>query len=186
MRFPALAAAVAVLILVSGCAPKPVEPLKPVTPVPERSQAPLFETPEEALAAAEAAYVEYNDMVNRILNEGGADPSRIAEFVTAEYLPQELKVFSQFSDEGWRGVGHALLASARLQQAFDTAENEAVVVIYACIDVSGTAIVDVDGNDVTPQRDERVLLEVEFQAIGPEPIQLLIARSELWRRGTEC
>lgn len=186
MRLRALAAAIAVLTLVSGCAPQPVEPLKPVTPIPERAYPRLFETPEEALAAAEKAYVEYNDMVNLILNEGGADPSRIVEFVTAQQLPKELKTFAQFVDKGWRGVGQARVASVKFQQAFDTAENEAVVVIYACIDVSETVIVDADGNDVTPERDERVLLEVEFQAAGPEPIQLLIARSELWRQGTEC
>ena len=185
MRLTAFAAAVSVLLLVSGCAPKPVEPLKPVTPVPEHSER-LFETPEEALAAAEAAYAEYQAMSNLIASEGGKDPERIAPYVTEELLPRELEVSGLFTQYELRAEGEATFDSIRLQQYFTASEGHTTVVVYLCNDVSPARIIDKSGADVTPDRPERVLLEVEFEARGPEPIEMLVARSEIWDETLPC
>lgn len=185
MRFTAFAVAATVLALVSGCTPKPVEPLKPVTPVPERSER-LFATPGEALAAAEAAYAEYQAMSNLIASEGGKDPERIAPYVTEEYLKDELDVSALFSKYEIRAVGEATFDSMRLQQYFESSDGHTVVVVYVCNDVSPTRIIDKVGVDVTPDRAERLLLEVEFEARGPEPIEMLVSRSDIWDETVPC
>lgn len=185
MRLPALVAAIAVLVLVSGCAPAPVEPLKPVTPVLERPEQ-LFETPEEALAAAEAAYAKYQAMSNLIAAEGGKDPERIAPFVTEEYLSEELKASAVYEMYDVRAQGDATFDSMRLQQYFKESAGYTVVVVYVCLDVSSVRIIDLAGVDVTPKRADRILLEVGFEARGPEPTEMLLYKSSIWDETVPC
>lgn len=186
MRLTALAAvAVAAIVLVSGCAPAPVEPLKPVTPIPERSDR-LFETPEEALAAAEAAYAEYQAMANLIAAEGGKDPERIAPYVTEEFLETELKGYAIYSENQVRTEGDMTFDSMRMQQFFTVSEGHTYVAVYACIDVSSTRVINSAGADVTPDRPDRVLVEVQFEARGPEPIEMLVAGSDVWDETLPC
>lgn len=183
MRLPALAAALALVVLVSGCVPQSPAPV----PSPaEPSYTPLFASDEEALAAAEEAYREYQAMSNLIINEGGRNPERIAPFVTEEYYEVELDAFAYFSDSLLRGIGEATFDSIQLQQTYATGTETAVVAVYLCLDVSATQIVDAEGNTVTPERDVRGLFEVNFEATRGAPVTMLLSHSQLWQGEDTC
>lgn len=162
---------VALVALLAACGPDPVAP--PSAPVPEPSATAPFADDAEALAAAEEAYAAYLAMSDLISAEGGANPERIAPFVTEEQLTRELESIERFAATGNRFVGSAVVSSWELQ-FFDPP----TLVAYACYDVSATRVIDKNGVDVTPSdRPNRATLEVSFETRGAE---LVIAGSELW------
>lgn len=176
-----LVGAVAVLgmLALAGCGGG--EPLPTLPPTP--SATPVFASEEEALAAAEQAYTAYLEMSNVISNEGGANPERIAPFVTEEQLPDELAGIALFVERRARSVGTSHAFGFVLQQLTQTGDG-AEITVYACVDVSGVKIVDDSGVDVTPVNREP-LIALEIQMIG-KPGALLIADSNKWPDSQFC
>lgn len=165
--FLPLAAAVLVL---GACGPTP--PAPPPTPTATVAPAPLFETDEEALAAAEAVYREYLQVSDSIAHDGGADPQRLRDLVTERRYAADVEYFEGMQARGTHLAGAVQLVSAELQSFSDEE-----VTIYACIDVAGARHVDQLGRDTTPpDRVDRLLLEVLL--VVDE--RLLISRTEPW------
>ena len=87
------AVTIAGMLLLAGCGGGDPIPTLPPTP----SATPIFASEEEALAAAEDAYAAYRGMSDQISAEGGANPERIAPFVTESRLADELRGFATFA-----------------------------------------------------------------------------------------
>ena len=105
------------------------------TPKPETTQAatekPLFATDEEALAAAQAAYANYLEVSDQIARDGGANPERLKDFVTADMYQSEKATLDSLSQKQMIMTG---------QSRFDTAHIQAItgssVSMYLCLDTS--------------------------------------------------
>jgi hypothetical protein len=174
MRMLPLAGLIAVVALLSGCAP--ADPV--VTPQPEPSSAPLFATEEEALAAATEAYAAYSTMFDQLLADGGADPGRLVEVAAGAQLDADTKALDDVRSKGLRGVGTASFDTVALQN-YDPWTAESTVVVYLCEDVTGVDVVDPSGLSVVSEsRLDRVGYEVSFNR--SDETKLLVASKEVW------
>jgi hypothetical protein len=144
--------AVTVLIgMLSGCAP---------APDPTPSPTPAFASEEEAFAAAEKVYRAYNDAVNaELTGDAAADPT---VYLAGSALETDIDSSRQIDSQNVTFVGDSVVAQfTGLEAALDRSPIE--VDATACIDVSGTRLLDSSGTDVTPiDRPPRVLLELTF------------------------
>jgi hypothetical protein len=163
------------MLLLSGCGGGTPIPTLPPTP----SATPIFASEEEALAAAEEAYAEYLEMSDLISSEGGVDPERIAPFVTERRLSDELRGFTTLREADLRIEGSAVFDVIDLQR-YDQIENEAEVVFYACVDLSGSRVINSLGEDVTPtDREDLLLLEVVLRTESGQ-LPLVLESDDQW------
>lgn len=152
---------------------------------PSLSEAPLFASDEEALAAATAAYEEYLRVSSEAASTFPFDLDELSTLTTADYLLEETEVLSYFEREGLVVSGHSSLVGSSLQQSLFDQVHGAVVVIYVCVDVGGSRLIDYLGNDKTPaDRLDLIGLEIEF--IEGDKGQLLLNRSEQWASSSTC
>lgn len=179
---PALLIVLAATLALTACAPDDGPPVVD----PEPTVTPIFESDEEALAAAEAAYAEYLAVSNLVLSEGGAMPERVVPFLADSYKSQPLEAIAIFAERGWRTSGSAVFSSVQLQQYFDDRKGVAEIVIYGCLDLSGSRVLDESGQDVTPDRDELVPLEVSFINVAEYSTELVQSGSEVWSGEDFC
>ena len=177
----AVAITAVALVALSGCAPEP----SPIVPEPTSTTPPLFASDEEALAAAEEAYREYLRVSATISSEGGKDPERIAPLVSPDLKEQTVESSRLLLDQGRRTVGEYSFDSASLQQYADAGDGTAQIVAYMCTDVTAVRILAADGADVTPNRPNRLPLELVFSATGP-PTELILESSDLWSGEDFC
>ncbi|MGV8883809.1 MAG: hypothetical protein ACOH19_16800 [Rhodoglobus sp.] len=184
---PILAAgiAAALAITLSGC----FGDTPSYTPAAEPTAAPLFASDEEALAAAEEAYRAYYEVSDQILNDGGNEPERLLKVATQQVVEFESESFTAFRESGYRSAGATVVDSVRFQ-AYDALATypEAIVTIYACIDVSETDVLDKSGTSVVePGRQERLPFEVTFTAqAGASPFNLVVSGEEQWNDSNLC
>lgn len=182
-RQPALAVVPLLVIAATlvGCA----EPTRLPPPEPSAAEAPLFSSDEEALAAATAAYEEYLAVSNLVFSEPPRDLSPLSDITTPEFLENERELAHLLNENGWTISGGSQLVGVELQQWFGDRLNSVTLLIYACVDVSESRILDLDGADVTPaDRSEAVTLEVEM--VGDSEGDLRVSRSELWANSQTC
>ncbi|WP_022886251.1 hypothetical protein [Glaciibacter superstes] len=175
----AILACTLVLAALSGCTPTPAP-----TPIPtSTTDAPVFESDEEALAAATEAYAAYQAMSNTIAQEGGRAPERISEFSTGAVLKSEVESFSKMEENGFHGTGDLSFDSFSIQSA-DLVDG--IIQAYLCLDVSGTDVVDSTGASVVPvDRPLRLPLQVGL-VNSDDAKQLLIEESESWSGENFC
>lgn len=130
---PILCLVIAALAL-TGCVPEPVAP----TPAPTASatDAPIFASEEEALAAAEAAYAEYEALAAVIGADGGNDPRRIEDVATGELAEIDIEGFEALIEAGYYTSGSSVARDFNLQ-SYDAGSEKGVVSAYVCSDVSG-------------------------------------------------
>lgn len=162
-------------MLIAGCATPAPMPTAP--PVP--SEAPVFASDEEALAAAEEAYGRYLETVALVLADGGSGPERLRPFLTDDLFTQELVGYEDFATRGWRAVGqHSFDLTL---QDFDPGTGD--VTAYVCDDRSQLDIVDSHGASVVaPDRPDLAASEVGFVWRGA----LIIASQTAWNGGGVC
>jgi hypothetical protein len=175
MRFIALAA---LTLLLVGCVP--ADPV--VTPVPVPSSTPLFATDADALKAATDAYAAYLAMSDRITADGGANPERIAPFVTKAQMKSETSAFNSYRAQQHSTVGASKFDSVTLENFQGNS-----VSIYLCLDFSNIRLVDPNGSDITPSSvPERSPLEVSLVRGPGDPASLVIERNEPWTGKNFC
>jgi hypothetical protein len=173
------AVACACLIAVAGCAPTPAP--QPTTNPP--TAAPIFESDEEALAAATEAYGNYLRLSNEIAHGGGNDAQRMSEVATGEALQSEVESLEGMRRAGTIGVGEVRFDNLEMQSA-DFAAG--LLTAYVCLDVSGTDVVDASGLSVLPDdRVDRLPLEIGF-VYEAEMHRLLLERTEVWDGENFC
>ena len=181
LSHPAALALVAAALLLSGCTgDAPV-----VLPSPQSSIAPVFASDEEALAAAEEAYGRYLAASDAINAKNGEDPQTIAPFVHPDYLPELLAEFESFRTNKTYVEGNVEFDSIELQQYSDDLDGPAQVAVYLCLDVTKARLMSEDDEDITPNRNDRLPLEVVLETKDREP-NLLIKSGELWTGEDFC
>jgi len=179
---PVLVAVLAIAVL-CGCTQK--DPV--VIPEPEPSSAPIFESDEEALAAAEVAYGEYLKVSDAILKDGGRDPDRIRAVASENQAQAEIEGSQETMDEGKRGIGRSAFDRMSLQQyAPDSPEGKSIVTAYACLDLSGTDILDATGRSVlASDRPDVVPVELTFDA-DVQKRTLIVSSLGVWSGDNFC
>ena len=163
---PALLVAALLLSTTVGCSPTP-------SPPPTPTPTPLFATEEEAFAAAEDVYREYNEAGN-----SGTDTT---EFLTDAALESELETF-RYLDENELQLEGA--GSIKTFTATSSASVGASTIVEAlvCLDVSAVVVRNSNGEDVTPtDRPDTFALSVSFASVGH---RLLITDSQLDEDGS--
>ena len=169
----------------SGCMAAPVPPntASPVAEATATETPPVFASNDEALAAATSFYSSYQGMANIIAHEGGVEPQRITPFVTSEMLSGEIASFQRLAESGVHLVGDLGFDSMKIQSVN---LSEGSLVVYMCLDVSATDVIDVTGlSTVPPDRVSRHPLEVALIQ-DPTANRLLLERSEIWTGANFC
>ncbi|MFG6477031.1 hypothetical protein ACFXP7_11665 [Microbacterium sp. P06] len=152
-RHVAAAVLVAVAVSVSGCAAPP-EPAEPT---------PTFATEEEAFAAAEETYRAYVDAVNA-RRAGDSDPPSPESFLTGTALQDEITFARQLREQGRSIRGDNIVSEVKMLRAEN---NLTGVLLWACIDLSETVVVDAAGANTTPaDRVNRTAVEVSLDLVG--------------------
>lgn len=154
-----------------GCTPRSAP-----TPTPTA----VFATEKEAFAAAEDAYMAYNEAVNaRRQGDTAADPQK---YLTGAALESGLGADRYLAERGLHVVGSGRVISFEgdsTGKRKDTASIDA----NACLDVSETRVLDDYGTEVTPSdRPIRLLLALTFVSSADT---YLISNSSLIE-GAEC
>jgi hypothetical protein len=164
-------------ILLGGCVQS--APVK--TPQAHATVKPLFASDADALAAATKAYAAYLKMSDTITSEGGANPQRIAPFVSTKQLPKELEGFSVFSTSGYVTKGDSAFDTVSLQSRDRLQSGGEEVTIYACSDATGVRVLDAQGVDIgAADRPNREPFELTFQTAKSGQLPLVLARSQTW------
>jgi len=178
---PTLVVAAIALLALTSCQPDEA----PIIPDPVPSSDLLFESEEEALAAAEEAYGAYQDMESLIFTEGGVEPERIEPYATGDALELALAGFENFRESGYRAIGAAGYSLTSLQQyASEAGDGVDVVSTYLCFDVSSVDVLDTTGASVVlSTRPDLQSFEVTFDLIED---RLVLATREPWTGAGLC
>ena len=177
---PALALLIvfAATLALTGCVPDD----GPIVVDPEPSVSPIFESDEEALAAAEEAYGAYLAVSAEILSQGAFDAERLLEVATYDLYEAELPSLEEFASKGWHSEGQSVVDTVSLQ-SFDAyaADGEPTVIVYACLDVSATNVFDSQGASVVSvDRPNRTPFETTFVYSPSAPNLLLLSEKSVW------
>ena len=123
-RPAAVALVIVAALSVSACAPPaPAEP-----PKASPSSTALFASDEEALAAAEEAYREYQHVSDAIYIDGGADPERLLEIATQAKYEYEKSGYDKIRALGYHSTGGSTFDGARLWDRADRRRLETLLV----------------------------------------------------------
>lgn len=172
-------AALAVMLLLSGCVPTPAPP----TPTPKPSTTPVFASEAEALAAATKAYAAYVRVSDEILADGGKNPERIKAVSSGDQLKADLSGFESARKAKVHSIGSTTFESAVLQ-IYDPHRADASVGIYLCEDVSNVDVVDASGNSVVPSsRPNRVKYQVVLDMSKNRSLELVVSNKSAWGDG---
>ena len=176
-------AALAVMLLLSGCVPTPASP----TPTPKPSTTPVFASEAEALAAATKAYAAYVRVSDEILADGGKNPERIKTVSSGAALKAALSGYREFRTKELRSVGISKVQNVTLQQFSNGPPSGAdLVSIYACLDVSSVDVLDKGGvSVVSPERPPRQPFQVS-EGWDTRKGVLVVSSREPWEDGGVC
>jgi hypothetical protein len=181
-RLAALLFASATLVSLAACAPG--EPAAPTpSPTATASDAPIFASDEEALAAAVAAYEAYLDSEQRITGSDEVDVQTIREVVSEDYASELIAEYESIRSSTLRLDGRGRIDSTRLVE-YGSDDTSTWISMYACSDVGEVRVIDASGTDVTPQRDERVPVVIDLEQMHGEA--LLVAGSSKWSGDDFC
>ncbi|WP_308797031.1 hypothetical protein [Agromyces silvae] len=161
----------------SACGPAGAVPSPSASP----SEAPVFGSDDDAVAAAVATYERYLVVNAEINADQGADAERILEVTTNRYGTQLLADYRDMRQAGVHITGAAVLRSSHLVE-IDGDRN--VIVLGMCVDVGPTRYINEDGVDVTPEGKDLASLEVTFNVTDNS--RVLLNGSEQWSGEALC
>lgn len=141
----------------------------------------VFDSDDEAVAAAVAVYERYLAINAAINADRGADPERVLDVSTNEYGTRLLAEYREMRAAEVFIVGTATLLSSRLVE-IDHLRTRLDVGL--CVDQSATRIINRAGEDVTPEGTEHSALLVTFQSSRRDG--LLLDGSERWSDDAPC
>ena len=168
--------AMLVALSLSGCFAQET-PDATSSPVP--SQTPVFATEEEALAAATEAYEKYLKVSDAIFADMGRNPERLLSVATREQYERELVGYKQLIAGKLHGAGQTHISTTTFQQ-FDNAG----AVIYACVDLSDTDLLNSKGeSQVPPKREDYYATEVTLVL---EREKLIVSSDIPWAGQAKC
>jgi hypothetical protein len=186
MRSPVwrVGAALAVLVAalaVGGCVEDEPDP----TQSPDPSPSPLFESDEEALAAAEEAYGRYQAVENQIFAEGGQDGERIDDVAVGEALTAAEEGIESFKDNNYKSIGEIKFSTVSLQQ-FDPAavDGADVVRVYICLDFTAQDVVN--DQNISVVNPDRSLIQAFEMGFDYASNGLVLSSRNPWTDDTIC
>ncbi|MBH0098836.1 hypothetical protein I6E68_06760 [Salinibacterium sp. NSLL150] len=169
------------LATLSGCVPSDAS----TAPAPTSTFVAPYATDEEALAAAEEAYAEYTRVIGEVLQDGGADASRLETVAAGTFLEASVKGLEEFAEKGGRATGSVLNSGFELQRYSPTGSTAEVITVYLCANFSNLALQDKDGNSlVAEDRPDESTMQVTFD-FDAERQLLLVSDVQVWNAG-EC
>ena len=181
---PALLTGLLVILTLVACVPDD----EPVRPDPSPTASPIFASDEEALAAAEAAFAAYLQVVDAISADGGMQPERLKEVASNAVFEYELTGFESYQEQGRRTTGVTSFDTVSLQSADSSGLSvSGTVVIYACEDYSDIDVVDSAGNSVVAvDRKTRWPVVVSFDLAPESESQLIVGSLDDWTGEDFC
>ena len=182
-RVVALLLAGATLASLAACAPAAPAATNAPTDSPDATEAPIFASDEEALAAAVAAYERYLDAEQRIVESAHVEVDSIAGTTTPAFADELIAQYETLRESSLRLSGRGQIDSERIAE-FGVGESGFYATMYACSDVSGVQVMNSSGDDVTPERAERVPVVIEFEGTAKDT--LLVAGSSKWSGDDFC
>ncbi|MCY7289278.1 MAG: hypothetical protein LH624_13780 [Cryobacterium sp.] len=168
----------------AGCAPAPA-PQASETNGP--TEAPVFASDEEALAAATEAYAAYLAAGDAAQESGTSSRELFLSLSSGEAHEQDLAVGASFAEKGWKQIGSTSFDSMAIQSAEINADENWEVNAYVCLDVTNTDIVDSSGTSVSKSdRTLRLPLIVAFVGTDRSGDYLQITESRVWSGSNFC
>ncbi|MEO8262313.1 MAG: hypothetical protein ABI566_07060 [Pseudolysinimonas sp.] len=144
----------------------------------------MFASEEDALAAAEELYGEYQVFSNALGQSGWADPTGFQEYLSGDALEDELDGAEALNSKGYRQVGDTTFDTTSVQQLADFGSGTVEITIYLCSDVTAVDVVDRDGiSIVSAARPARQSLEV---TMNDSEGSLKINRRDAWSGTSFC
>ena len=177
---PPLAIAALIACSVAGCLPLDPAPLPTIAP----TGTPLFSSDEEALAAAEGAYAAYLAVVDEAL--ATLEDSAIRAVASGNALAAASESVEQFRSSSYRQTGTSFFDTTSIAQSSESRTGQVFLQIYACIDISGTDVIDGEGTSVVSlNRLSRypVLISLETAASSQ---RLVVIEEEVWDGQSFC
>jgi hypothetical protein len=157
-----------------------------VIPTSEPSVAPVFKSDAAALAAAKKAYLAYLAVSDQILIDGGKDPQRLLTVATPAELKSQMAGFNEEKSRGWHSTGGTTIDDIKLQGYFPN-RRASVVIVYACIDVSGVDVLDSSRHSVvSSSRPDRATFQTTFDLANQSMGKLLVSDESPWQGESIC
>lgn len=164
------------MLLLSGCATDNVDPPKPSASPP----APLFESEEDAVAAAEAALTEYWRVSGEVFRAGGEEVERLEPLVTEGRFDDLLLTRDEFTKRGWLQIGEITVDSTRFQSTYRK-DGINYLAVTTCTDYSLYSVETTDGRWVELVEPRvRVPYEAIFEVPSGDVSHLLLSGYEKW------
>jgi Na+-transporting methylmalonyl-CoA/oxaloacetate decarboxylase gamma subunit len=169
-------------LALTGCTPEPA-PRASETTAP--TDAPVFASDEEALAAATEAYAAYLRTSDEISAAGGVGAERMETLVSTDVLKSELEGFKGFADADARTVGATSFIVHSMKSARYLRPEQTSISLYVCEDVTGLDVIDSMGISlVSASRQPVTPFEVLFQMDAG--LQLILEDRSVWRGESFC
>jgi len=172
------------LLALAACAPAP-------TPAPSHTavatDAPVFASDEEALAAAKKAYAGYLAASDASGSLGSESREVFLALSIGEAQADDRSAETLFDERGWHRTGTTTFDSMSVQSAAPNEAGEWEVHTYLCLDVSESDVVDVTGASMSKaDRPLRLPLEVAFLTGARIKSNLLVSESRVWPGSNFC
>ncbi|MCD1268056.1 hypothetical protein B5M43_004230 [Microbacterium sp. MEC084] len=149
-----------VLAGLTGCTPTPAP-----TPTPTG-----FASEDEAFAAAEELYRAHVADLNAYY--AGDRDYDSEDYLSGVPLQDEQNLLAQMDELDLKVDGELIVRSVDPQTATLTAGSAAITLI-TCLDSSQTRILDAEGNDVTPEREEVLPFDVEIATVDSSRLAIV-------------
>lgn len=182
MRRPNSLLVVAVIVMLAGCARVSSTGL----PSPHRTSSDL-EAHERLFESAKSTFLQYEKVGDEIGWMGGAHSERLSPFVSSKELKADMSFFEELSKSGETFTGNSVVTSMELQTISQNMRGRVSIAIHACVDISGTRVLNKARTDITPpNRPSPVPVVVQFVNRRPHSTTIVVDEISPWSGHNFC
>ncbi|MBF0671796.1 MAG: hypothetical protein IR160_04335 [Salinibacterium sp.] len=131
-RALALPTVAVALLLLTSCTPSPAAET-PTTSPSTTADAPIFETEEEAVAAADEVIQQYWTTTNEVFQSGGLRIEKLESIVTERRMQSERQLADSFQEQQLVQTGNFRAEATSFQQMFND-DDTTVLIVTTCVD----------------------------------------------------